>query len=235
MLQRVASHLGALPAAPAAAAATAPQPQPSLAGAPGRGLTDEDEATFHELGFVVCRDLLTPDEAQRLAVPIHAGFKEHLYEGGASGGGSSYPDPSNRYSLGSRVLLESPDVASVSCDHPKIVSAVERLLGSSAVLSQYQSYLSPPGYDNAGASVGYTPGHGCHYDYKPYRPVGSFLSFIFAVVPLSHYTPDAGPLLLSPRSHLRSRVLPSDGRVHRVEVAAVPPLEDIELVDPNIR
>eukprot|EP01043_Picozoa_sp_COSAG02_P001760 COSAG02_NODE_38_length_48090_cov_107.207060_7_plen_389_part_00 len=77
-------------------------------------------------------------------------------------------------------------------------------------------------------------GHGCHYDYKPYRPVGSFLSFIFAVVPLSNYTTEAGPLLLSPRSHLRTRVLPSDGRVHSVEVACVPPLEDIELVDPNI-
>ena len=77
-------------------------------------------------------------------------------------------------------------------------------------------------------------GHGCHYDYKPYRPVGSFLSFVFAVVPLSNYTPEAGPLLLSPRSHLRSRVLPSDGRVHGVEAACVPPLEDIELIDPNI-
>ena len=253
MLTRVAAHLGARPADAAAQApstvATPPTPG-------GGGLTAEHEATFKELGFVVCRNMLSPSEARRLAEPIHDGFKNHLYEGKSN----RYPDPSNRYSLGSRVLLESPDVASVSCDHPKIIGAVEQLLGGGAVLSQYQSYLSPPGYNNGGAS-GYTPGpshrsctarescpapctesnqrsvpagHGCHYDYKPYRPVGSFLSFIFAVVPLSNYTPEAGPLLLSPRSHLRSRMLPSDGRVHGVEVACVPPLEDIELVDPNI-
>eukprot|EP01043_Picozoa_sp_COSAG02_P001759 COSAG02_NODE_38_length_48090_cov_107.207060_6_plen_164_part_00 len=116
-------------------------------------LTAEHEATFNELGFVVCRNMLSPSEAQRLADPIHHGFKSHLYEGKSN----RYPDPANRYSLGSRVLLESPDVASASCDHPKIIDAVEKLLGGSAVLSQYQSYLSPPGYNNAGA-VGYTPG-----------------------------------------------------------------------------
>ena len=148
----------------------------------------------------------------RLADPIHAGFENHLYEGGKI----SYPDPANRYSLGSRILLESPDVAKVSCDQPKIVSAVEELLGGRAVLSQYQSYLSPPGYVNSGSTT-HTAGHGTHCtprpccadgslpltslcadDYKPFRPVGSFLSFLFAVVPLSDYTPDAGPLLLAP-------------------------------------
>ena len=93
----------------------------------------------------------------RLADPIHAGFENHLYEGGTI----SYPDPANRYSLGSRILLESPDVAKVSCDHPKIVSAVEELLGGRAVLSQYQSYLSPPGYVNSGSTT-HTAGHGTH-------------------------------------------------------------------------
>ena len=93
----------------------------------------------------------------RLADPIHAGFENHLYEGDKI----SYPDPANRYSLGSRILLESPDVAKVSCDHPKIVSAVEELLGGRAVLSQYQSYLSPPGYVNSGSTT-HTAGHGTH-------------------------------------------------------------------------
>ena len=152
MLHRVASHLGAAGAPAAAAAEPAPQQT---------GLTPALFDEFQRVGFVVLRDLLTPAEVARLASPIHDGFKNHLYEGKTK----AYPDPSARYSLGSRVLLESPDVAGVSCDHPKIIgntphsnlicfryvserlfvlsAAVEQLLGGSAVLSQYQSYLSP--------------------------------------------------------------------------------------------
>ena len=58
---------------------------------------------------------------------------------------------------------------------------------------------------------------------------------MFAVCPLSDYTSEAGPLLLAPGSHTKGRVLPSDGRVHGVEVAAVPILEEIKLVDPAIK
>ena len=163
MLSNVAAHLCARPedaAAQASPPATSSSVDPSGHHPASGGLTAEHEATFNQLGFVVCRNMLGPDEARRLAEPIHGAFKNHLYEGKSD----RYPDPSNRYSLGSRVLLESPDVASVSCDHPKIIDAVEQLLGGSAVLSQYQSYLSPPGYNNAGAT-GYTPGSSlsdCH-------------------------------------------------------------------------
>ena len=42
------------------------------------GLTAEHEATFNELGFVVCRNMLSPSEARRLADPIHHAFQNHL-------------------------------------------------------------------------------------------------------------------------------------------------------------
>ena len=191
MLHRLANHLGAAPAPAAVEEPSAPGSATPAAAQPGLSPALFEE--FQRVGFVVARNLLTPAEVRRLGAPIHDGFKNHLYEGK----NKAYPDPSARYSLGSRVLLESPDVAGVSCDHPQIVAAVEQLLGGPAVLSQYQSYLSPPGYDNAGEKVEYTPGHGTHYDYKPFRPVGSFLNFLFAVCPLSDYTPEAGPLLLA--------------------------------------
>eukprot|EP01045_Picozoa_sp_COSAG04_P010543 COSAG04_NODE_648_length_11585_cov_20.935335_8_plen_181_part_00 len=168
MLRRVASHLGAAPAAAVQ--------QATAEAAPAGTLSAAQVAEFFDNGFVVARDLLSPScasaqttsersapdgaarrEVARLADPIHAGFENHLYEGGKI----SYPDPANRYSLGSRILLESPDAAKVSCDHPKIVSAVEELLGGRAVLSQYQSYLSPPGYVNSGSTT-HTAGHGTH-------------------------------------------------------------------------
>eukprot|EP00746_Dinoflagellata_sp_MGD_P028312 gnl/MRDRNA2_/MRDRNA2_166917_c0_seq1.p1 gnl/MRDRNA2_/MRDRNA2_166917_c0~~gnl/MRDRNA2_/MRDRNA2_166917_c0_seq1.p1 ORF type:complete len:431 (-),score=66.76 gnl/MRDRNA2_/MRDRNA2_166917_c0_seq1:95-1261(-) len=80
-------------------------------------------------------------------------------------------------------------------------------------------------------------GGGTHYDYKPWRGVGSFLHWLFAIVPLTDYDEVAGPLLAVPGSHSLSKVLPSDGRVHQVRCASVPSPADLadRLEDPLLR
>ena len=40
-----------------------------------------------------------------------------------------------------------------------------------------------------------------HCDYKPFRPVGSSLRWLFVIVPLVDYTDEVGPLLVSPGLH----------------------------------
>ena len=37
--------------------------------------------------------------------------------------------------------------------------------------------------------------------------MGSFVNWMFAIFPLVDYTAEVGPLLLSPGSHLKSRIL----------------------------
>ncbi len=71
---------------------------------------------------------------------------------------------------------------------PKLVRAVETLLKDRCVLSQYLAYARTPGSLGTGAGTAQTPGFGAHYDYKPWRPVGSFLRWLFVVVPLDDYT-----------------------------------------------
>lgn len=71
-------------------------------------------------------------------------------------------------------------------------------------------------------------------DYKPWRPVGSFLDWCFAVIPLVDYTPETGPLLAAPGSHKLTTVLPSDGRVHAVAAARVPSTP-VPLTDPRLK
>ncbi|MCY3763450.1 MAG: phytanoyl-CoA dioxygenase family protein, partial [Gemmatimonadetes bacterium] len=49
------------------------------------------------------------------------------------------------------------------------------------------------------------------------------------------YTEAAGPLAVSPGSHLRTKVLPSDGRVHSVDAAQVPLPAEIPFDDPCLK
>eukprot|EP01051_Picozoa_sp_SAG22_P008226 SAG22_NODE_614_length_8559_cov_4.732033_4_plen_552_part_00 len=197
---------------------------------PARGapqLTDGQLEFFGREGYLVCRNALSAAEVSRLTRPIHQAFRDGLHAEVSS----SYPDLSTRYTLDGHILLSAgPDLAAVSCDDALVVSGAQQLLGEpEVVLSQFVSYLSPPGYNNAatratlqGLDAAHAPGHGTHFDYKPQRSVGSFLDFIFVVIPLSDYTAQAGPLMLAPRSHQLTTVLPSsNGRVHPVDAAQV--------------
>ena len=185
---------------------------------------------FDDTGIRVLRGVLTEAEVDRLAAPIRAAFAAGDYDGFKKD--SAYPSP-GVYSMGPRILQEHPEIADVSLAHPAIVAAVEDLFGEPATLAQYWSIMRPPG-----AGVEKEPflnGSGAHYDYKPWRCVGSFVKWMFAVIPFVDYTETAGPLVASPGSYHKTKVLPSDGRVHGVDAAQVPSPTEVVLQDPSLK
>jgi hypothetical protein len=182
---------------------------------------------FDDVGYHVLRGVLTEAEVDRLARPIRAAFVDGAYDGFRDD--AAYPSP-GVYSMGPRILENHPEIADVSLAHPAIVAAVEGQFGEPATLAQYWSIMRPPG-----AGVGDAPfinGSTTHFDYKPWRCVGSFVKWMFAVIPFVDYTETAGPLLVSPGSHLKTKVLASDGRVHQVDAAQVPSPAEIALENP---
>ena len=185
---------------------------------------------FDDTGTRVLRGVLKEAEVDRLAGPIRAAFAAGEYDG--FNRDAAYPSP-GAYSMGPRILQEHPEIADVSLAHPAVVAAVEDLFGEPATLAQYWSIMRTPG-----AGVGDEPfvnGSGAHYDYKPWRCVGSFVKWMFAVIPFVDYTETAGPLAVSPGSHRRTKVLPSDGRVHPVDAAQVPLASEIVFDDPGLK
>ena len=185
---------------------------------------------FEENGYYVLRGVLTEQEVDRLSKPIRGGFEAREYD--SHRGEGVYPQP-GIYSMGPRVLEDNPEIAEVSLAHPKIVAAIEALFGEPATLAQYWSIMRPPG---AGVTdEPFVKGSGAHYDYKPWRCVGSYVKWMFAVVPFVDYIESSGPLMVSPGSHRQTTVLPSGGRVHQVDAARVPKGKDVELIDPQLR
>ena len=185
---------------------------------------------FEEHGYYVMRGVLTEAEVDRLAGPIRAGFQNRNYD--SHRGEGVYPQP-GIYSMGQRVLETHPEIAEVSLAHPKIIAAIEDLFGEPAMLAQFWSIMRPPG---AGVSDSpFVNGSASHYDYKPWRCVGSSVKWMFAIIPFVDYIESAGPLVVSPGSHRRTDVLPSNGRVHPVDAARVPKATDVPLVDPGLR
>ena len=185
---------------------------------------------FEENGYYVLRGVLTEQEVDRLARPIRKGFDSGDYD--SHRGEGVYPEP-GVYSMGPRVLEADPEIAEVSLAHPRIVAAIEELFDEPATLAQYWSIMRPPG--TGVTDEPFVKGSGAHYDYKPWRCVGSYVKWMFAVIPFVDYLESAGPLVVSPGSHRQTSVLPSDGRVHPVDAARVPKAGDITLVDPNLR
>lgn len=210
---------------PRATSAT-PPPSPALAAA---------LAEYRRCGLCVLRGALSAAEVDRLARPICGAFRAGDYDEGPSGGGGPrYPAP-GVYSMGPRVLATHPEVAHVSLAHPRVLAAVEAVLGEEAVISQFWSIMRPPG---AGVTPdrAFVEGSLTHYDYKPWRCVGSFLHWCFAIIPFVNYTETAGPLLAAPGSHTETQVRPSDGRLCQVDAAQVPTsaAAAARLVDPKL-
>jgi ectoine hydroxylase-related dioxygenase (phytanoyl-CoA dioxygenase family) len=185
---------------------------------------------FEADGYYVLRSVLSEGEVDRLARPIQAAFTNGDYDTYREE--SAYPMP-GIHSMGPRVLEQHPEIAELSMAHPAIIKAVEDLFGEEATLAQYWSIMRPPG---AGVpDEPYVKGSGAHYDYKPWRCVGSYVKWMFAVIPFVDYTETVGPLAVAPGSHLKSMLLPSNGRVHGVDAACVPVPSDITMVDPQLK
>ncbi len=188
------------------------------------------QTEFDNTGYHVLRDILTEAEVDRLAGPIRAAFVAGDYDTFKED--SAYPLP-GVYSMGPRILQRHPEIADVSLAHPAIVAAVEDLFGEPATLAQYWSIMRTPG-----AGVDEKPfvnGSGAHFDYKPWRCVGSYVKWMFAVIPFVDYTESAGPLCVAPGSYRKTKVLPSDGRVCQVDAAQVPSPAEMVFEDPSLK
>ena len=85
-----------------------------------------------------------------------------------------YPEPAKYTVSGNR--MADPGMAPI-IEHPVIVDTVETLLGQSAHLTAFVAYLRSPG----------DTGGGAHCDYKRWRPVGSSMNWLFAIIPLNDF------------------------------------------------
>ena len=176
---------------------------------------------FRDDGFLVMPDLMNKDEIDRLADSAYSEFHNQRHIGR---GTSVFPHP-GKYTL-SEDSLRLADVRRV-VDHPQITSIASELLEDEIRMSAFVIYAMPPGSPGTGGD--YTGTHdSAHCDYKPYRPVGSSLRWLFVIVPLVDYTEEVGPLLVSPGSHKLPK-LTQRGRITYVERARsdqLPPFKD---------
>ena len=203
-------------------------------------LTPADMCDWTRDGYIVHRNVFAEHELAAVERQIDSHYRAHDFDMqttvdqdrldkttdptsmfGAEFGAGSFP------LAGSRLLQRAPELAALTCGHPGLLRLVEQLLGgTTATVSQFQHTLRTPG----------SVGSGLHYDYKPWRPVGSFLHWCFVVIPLNDYTAQGlGKILVCPGSHRETTVLPSDGRVHRVAAARVRNVRVEELFDPELR
>ena len=188
-------------------------------------LRHDDIKSYHENGFLIVRGRFRDEEMRRLdrAILRCARAPGCL----STDRKSRYPQPS-KYTIASEGLLD-PDLAFIA-DDSSILDAVEKLLGKPPSLSAFVSYLRTPG--DRGSAADYRGSSlTAHCDYKPFRPAGSSLDWLFVILALSDYTPEIGPLYVSPGSHKISRTR-ARGRITHVEragVEQVPPLVDAKL------
>ena len=167
-------------------------------------------ARFRDDGFLVVPDLMGRDEIDRLADAVRSEFRNQRHVGE----GRRFPDP-GKYTL-SEDSLRLADVRRV-VDHPQVTAAAAELLEDEIRISAFVIYSMPPGSPGTGGDYKGTH-ESAHCDYKPYRPVGSSMRWLFVIVPLVDYTEQVGPLLVSPGSHKIPR-LNRRGRITHVERA----------------
>ncbi len=178
-----------------------------------RTLTEEEIASYWESGFVKVRGILSPDELDRFAEAVDREIEQGRLK-------NLSPPKTGQIAEYSTLMEDSlPDPGiNFIVDHPNIVGPVEHLLGGPSRLCAFSIHLKGPGWKGTIGDYQGTLDTG-HCDYKPFRPVGSSLNWMFTIIPLVDYTDDIGPLLVSPGSHRCSRIIDGDVRVTKVERA----------------
>ncbi|MEM7098818.1 MAG: phytanoyl-CoA dioxygenase family protein [Pseudomonadota bacterium] len=131
-----------------------------------------------------------------------------------------YPAP-GRYTLATQAPAD-PDLGFI-IEHPTIVHGAETLLDDEIVLTAYVIYDRTPKGSGLGA----------HHDYKRWRPVGSSMRWLFAIVPFCDYNEETGQLFIAPGSHLLDRIHTGSGRCLEVSPAVKPEPENF--IDPQLR
>ena len=134
--------------------------------------------------------------------------------------GKVYPEPA-RYTL-AKSCMADPDLAAIA-EHPHVLDPVKTLLQDDPILTAFVVYDRTPG------------GSGLprHHDYKRWRPVGSSMHWLFAIVPFTDYDRETGPLYVARGSHHLERIQERGGRALHVEPAITP--SDESFVDPELK
>lgn len=146
-------------------------------------LTQTQIDFYHENGYLIIRNVLSLDEVDELRHTVQYQAQHNAYPSSLT-----YPEPA-KYTVNGNKMAES-GLAHIA-EHPTVVDAVECLLGQPAHLTAFVAYLRTPG----------DKGSGGHCDYKRWRPVGSSMHWIFAIIPLTDFDDAYGPFLVSPGSH----------------------------------
>ena len=162
---------------------------PGMSAAFTPSLSRQQLADFHEDGYLIVRDALSAGEAADLRRVVREQVQREPFPPRLS-----YPQPAKYTVSGNR--MAEPALAAIA-EHPAVVGAVESALGGPAHLTASVAYLRTPG-DRGG---------GAHSDYKRWRPVGSSMNWVFAIVPLNDFDPSFGPFMVSPGSHKLPRVI----------------------------
>ena len=179
-------------------------------------LSDQQKAAYQENGYLIVRDILSPDETLELRQISEVQARSNGYPPELK-----YPTP-GKYTVSGNKLAVHPALAAVA-EHPAIVDRVESLLGQPAHLTAFVAYVRSPG----------DKGGGEHNDYKRWRPVGSSMNWLFAIVPLTDFDAEYGPLLVSPGSHKLHRVIDPSARI--LDVARPDRGQLAPFVDPELK
>jgi len=177
-------------------------------------LTKKQIADYHEDGYIIVRNVLSAKEADELRRIVQQEVIRDAYPSTLK-----YPQ-SAKYTVSGNRLAE-PGLTAIA-EHPTVIGAVESVLGQPAYLTAYVAYLRTPGDKGAGA----------HCDYKRWRPVGSSMNWVFAIIPLTDFDADYGPFLVSPKSHKLTQVIDKDAHIldlTRPDAKQLAPFIDPEL------
>ena len=177
-------------------------------------LSNEQITDYNENGFLILRNVLSPNGTHKLRNLV----EEHAPSDSYS---LNYPEP-GKYTISGNKLGVHPGFAPIA-EHPEIIDAVECLLGARSHLSAYVAYVRTPG----------DKGSRKHNDYKRWRPVGSSMNWLFAIVPLTDFNSEFGPLLVSPKSHKLHRIIDTTTRIWDVKQ---PDTNDLNpFIDPELK
>lgn len=180
-------------------------------------LTESQLRDYERDGFLVLRGAIPDADIERLEGAMD---RNPPIDGTLDPTAPVYPAP-GRYTLALN-CCKDPDLAFLA-EHPAILPVAADVLGDDPRLTAYVIYDRTPGGN----------GLPIHHDYKRWRPVGSSMNWLFTIVPFCDYDEAAGPLYVSPGSHLLHRVTP--GLERPMEVApAVTPAES-SFVDPELK
>ena len=179
-----------------------------------KALSEQQIVDYHEQGYLILRDVIAGSDADDLRKLARKELDRLSFPPKLR-----YPTP-GKYTISGNSLSE-PGFAPI-VEHPTVVDAVECLLGEPARLTAYVVYLRSPG----------DKGSGAHCDYKRWRPVGSSMNWLFAIIPLTDFSAEYGPLLLSPGSHELLRVINKSATIWDVPRPDAKQLP--EFIDPEL-